>query len=188
MKKQIAIITVGVSGSGKSFWADEYIKKNDHFKVVNRDDIRSELFPYLHNGNCKNYYKAPDFRDMEKKVTMVHSELIDRYIDEGFSVIISDTNLSSGFRKNLTQHLISRGVRVEYKIFREELQTCIERDNIRIRKVGKDVILNQYARLVRFLKNYEEEISTIRLKERNKHSKDLANKPKNNRKTIFGGL
>lgn len=49
MKK--LIILVGISGSGKSTWATEYIQKNPDTLRINRDDIRKSLV-----GTLKNYY------------------------------------------------------------------------------------------------------------------------------------
>lgn len=37
------IITVGISGSGKSTWSTNFIKENPKYLRLNRDDIRKTL-------------------------------------------------------------------------------------------------------------------------------------------------
>lgn len=163
--KQLAIITIGVSGSGKSYWAENLVERNDKFRELNRDNIRSYLFPYLHNGNCVNYYKMPELKEREKVVTEHMNILIERAFNEGKNIIISDTNLNEHFRNEMVKMLQDIGFRVEYKIFTTDLPVCLERDSNRLRNVGNDVILSQYSRFITFLRNYEKEMKRLRLRE-----------------------
>ena len=47
--KRKMIITVGVSASGKTTWANQ----QEGFEIICRDTIRGVLFPEYHNGNYK---------------------------------------------------------------------------------------------------------------------------------------
>lgn len=163
MSKQVAIITVGISGSGKTYWAEQFCESNTHFRNINRDDIRSYLYPFQHSEeDTTPYYKDRGLKEREFQVTRHASTLIDRYLDEGMNIVISDTNLNQHFRYELVKYLIGRGVRVEYKIFTTDLTICLKRDEERSRKVGRDIILSQYNKLIHFLSNYESEIKYVR--------------------------
>ena len=35
-----AILTIGVSASGKTTWAEQFVKENEWWVNINRDDIR----------------------------------------------------------------------------------------------------------------------------------------------------
>mgnify|MGYP001789465942 FL=1 len=38
-----AVLTIGVSASGKSTWADEFVKENPSFQKIERDCIRKGI-------------------------------------------------------------------------------------------------------------------------------------------------
>ena len=85
-----AIITIGISASGKTTWAEFEATKTSS-KVICRDDIRRSLFSFSKWSD----YKFT--RDKEKKVSAVVKELLIECSTTGQSVILSDTNLNSGY-------------------------------------------------------------------------------------------
>jgi len=67
MKK--IVLTIGISGSGKSTFAHEQWKANPTgVVVVNRDSIRNLLFGFT-DQTIQEYYTRPDLNKIEKQVT-----------------------------------------------------------------------------------------------------------------------
>lgn len=44
MHKPQAILTVGISSSGKTTWAEKFVFENPSWVNINRDDVRFTLF------------------------------------------------------------------------------------------------------------------------------------------------
>src|ERR1035437_3369332 len=84
------IMTRGLPGSGKTFFAKEFIKKNPSFKRVNKDDLRL----MIDDGKWS--------KDKEKFIIEARDELVKISLDGGFSVIVDDTNLSPKHFAHLT--------------------------------------------------------------------------------------
>ena len=136
---QKIILTIGLSGSGKTFWAENFILAEKGWHNSNRDDLRFEL-----------YGKYDIKPNQENKVTEEQEKRIELALKEGKSIIVSDTNLNPKTQlrfKNLSEKF---NIELEYKSFLDvSLEVCIERDLKRSRSVGKDVIMNQHIRYVR---------------------------------------
>lgn len=131
-----AIITVGISASGKSTFADEMVEQG--WVKIERDVIRRELFNF-----CQwSEYKFT--RAKEQKVTDVVDQKISSAASEGKNIIISDTNLNPKFRKELVDYLESLHFEVEIKPFPISLKDAWKRDQNRMYSVGRDVIYKQY--------------------------------------------
>lgn len=133
-------ITVGVSGSGKSTWAHEQWK-NDPLNTVliNRDKIRELLFGYT-EANVSAHYSDPNIGKLEKQVTKYEDVLIHEALNEGKHVIVDATHL----RKQYIDRYEFWNVLVEIKLFDIALEEAVNRDNLRERKVGVDIIRKQY--------------------------------------------
>lgn len=160
-KAQHLILTVGISASGKSTWTKNKLVY-DKYREVNRDDIRSEFAPTLHSGDCKMYYEAPNLREMEDEVTKIQWYWINNYINDGYHVIISDTNLSEYIRNKFIKYAKEKGLYLEYEVFNIDLNLALEYDSNRERKVGKEVIMKQYRSFIRFLRRKDDELETFR--------------------------
>lgn len=79
MKKKV-ICTRGLSGSGKSFWAEKYIKDNPNTVIVSKDDIRKRLG--VSYGGKRN-----------PRVVQMRNELIMYHLSKGQNIIVADLNL-----------------------------------------------------------------------------------------------
>ena len=93
MQELKLVILRGLPASGKSSWADEYIKEHPNFVKVEKDQIRKngELFKggqYVHK------------RGDESIVLKERDRLVREAFRQGKSVISSDTNL---VQKHVTQ-------------------------------------------------------------------------------------
>lgn len=140
MKK--IVVTVGISGSGKSTFAHEQWKANPTgVVVVNRDKIRELLFSYSEES-IQEYYKRPDLNKLEKQVTKYEDTLINEALCEDKTVIVDATHLE---KKYLTRFEYWN-VLVEYKYFNIPREVAALRDSNRTRKVGAEIIKKQYEK------------------------------------------
>jgi predicted kinase len=132
MDNPTVILTIGLSGSGKSYWAKEYIKQHSNTKIVCKDDLRL----MLDNGK---YSKGN-----ENFVLKIRDAIILAAIEESKNIIVADTNLAPKHEERIRQ-LVKDKATVEIKSFLDvSIETCIKQDLQRLNSVGKDVILKQY--------------------------------------------
>ena len=138
------VITRGLPGSGKSSWADAWLRASTkQIRVrVNRDDIRMEL------GFDPTQTPDPDQEDL---VTQVSHGRIVAALRCGASVIVDDTNLPTG----RVCALRALGYRAHACVLVRDftgvpMTTCIQRDRARGaaggRSVGAEVIESMAAR------------------------------------------
>lgn len=133
-----AILTVGISASGKSTWARE--RANSHASCdINRDWIR---FNVVAPGATWATYKFTRAREAE--VTKIQEQMIMSAWGMGQDVTISDTNLSPKVRQRLTKMLTDIGYEVELKAFPVTFEEAYKRDNLRANGVGKDILYTQW--------------------------------------------
>ena len=69
------VITVGISASGKSTWANA----QENYRVICRDDIRGRLFPEYHQG---------DYKMTKMKESRVSAEALNEW-QSGHIIILS---------------------------------------------------------------------------------------------------
>lgn len=98
------ILTVGISGSGKSTYAKWLCDRHKNFREINRDDIRSNYAPNLHTGDCSIYYNSPNLIEMEREVDKILWDTLKDYTSNGLGVIISDTNLNREIRQEFISY------------------------------------------------------------------------------------
>ena len=136
MKK--VILTVGLPASGKSTWAKAQMTKNPgRYKRVNRDSLRLMLDNEQFNPK------------REKFITTAQRQLIVSALDEGFHVIVDDTNLNPKYISAFKE-LVKGKAEVEVKDFTDApLERCIEWYLKREASVGKDVIVRMYKQYLK---------------------------------------
>lgn len=132
-----AIITVGVSASGKSTFAAECVKQG--FTEINRDWIRFNLVKPGANWSNYKFNNAN-----ETQVSKIHGQMIMEAYGRGDNIVISDTNLNPARRLTLTEKLEGLGYNVEVRSFSVSRETAVKRDNLRANGVGQDVIYRQF--------------------------------------------
>lgn len=132
-----ALITVGVSCSGKSTYAAQLVEQHDYVEI-NRDYIR---FNVVAPGADWRNYKFTKAREAE--VTKVAEQLLmDSWAREK-NIVISDTNLKNGRREALIKKLEDLGYEVEVKVFHVTRDEAVKRDNYRLNGVGEGTIYKQ---------------------------------------------
>lgn len=127
------IILRGLPASGKSTWAKKLIDDNPgKYKRVSKDDLRAMMDDgHWSKGN-------------EKFILKTRDALILLALEQGYHVLIDDTNLLPKHEQTIRE--LVRGLAIiEIKDFTDvPLETCIERDRHRPNYVGEQVIRKMY--------------------------------------------
>lgn len=137
------IATRGLPGSGKTTWAEEFLKSvgAPGGMIVERDKLRGELFSDIDGIGTP---------DQEKQVTKAQYERIRMGLRFGLTVISSDTNLDDKRLRTLIGIAEDEEADVVIKDFRDvPLDVCLERNLNRSRHVPEDVIRNMYTKYVK---------------------------------------
>lgn len=138
-----AIITIGVSASGKSTFAKTL--NPVEWVELNRDNFRKAilvndgLMPFSEEGVKWGAWKWK----REKEVTQIIEQLLENAILAGKNIICSDTNLDRGRRESLIKRLEDAGYEVELKVFKISFEDACKRDALRMNGVGHSVIAKQ---------------------------------------------
>lgn len=161
---QELIICIGISGSGKSTWATNYIKENSNTLRINRDDIRKTLV-----GNLNGYYKKDNLNYIERDVTRLEEEFYKHLNLSRFNIIIDNTNLKESYINRWislsSSNKMDSEIKLKFKLFnislddaqrrvanREKMQTFEDLDYINKQ-------FEQYKQIKYFIeKNYEKYI------------------------------
>lgn len=139
MKK--AIISIGISASGKSTDADIWVNVDPVNRIeINRDKIRSELVE--RDGGVFSWDKWNWKREGE--VTKIEDSLIENAALQVKDIYVSNTNLNPKYRNPLINKLIRLGFDVEIREFPVALEEAWKRDAKRMNGVGHSVIAKQY--------------------------------------------
>lgn len=148
-----AIVTVGISGSGKSTWAQDLIRSRQEphglilgeiWHEINRDDIRFNHF-------CEGVRDWSKYKwKHEKKVTEIQNRLIARASEYHWNIIISDTNLNKKYRDDLVDNLERLGYEVEILEFDVDFEEAVRRDLLRPNSVGREVIYKQWLKWLEY--------------------------------------
>jgi predicted kinase len=133
MKK--IILTVGLPASGKTTWATQFVKSNPDYVNICKDDLRLMLHGTLQPKNQK-----------EKFVHEVQRSLIWKAISLDKNVILSDTFLNLKTRNEIFDIFSNKDLfDVQIKDFRDvPVSVCLERNELRKKKVPRNVILGMY--------------------------------------------
>jgi len=144
-----AIVTVGISASGKSTFANAWVQAAPHWNraEINRDMIRRELM--RKDGNEFSWEKWNWKR--EKEVTIIATTAINNCVSNGYDIIVSDTNLNQARRIELIKQLTGMGFRVTVKDFPVTLEDAWKRDAKRPDGVGHSVIAEQYEKWLEYI-------------------------------------
>lgn len=143
MKHPILKILIGISGSGKSTWAREFVAKNDKWCIVSRDDFR---YAWQNKGVVDE--------KLENLITDMVERSIESLVNRGYNVIYDATNLKASYINKIA-NIVRHTARVEYQIFDVPKEIAIQRDSLRERKVGKYVIERQYQQYLTLLDSFD---------------------------------
>ena len=133
------IVCCGISGSGKSTWAKEYVDSHPNSIIVSRDNLRLLLF----GENEDAYYRSSKFSTREKTVSQYQALLTKNALLMGHTVVLDNTNLRAEY---ITAALASvpSNTLVYFKTFDITVEEALERINTRPRKINPDVVSTQF--------------------------------------------
>lgn len=130
-------ITRGLPASGKSTYAKNLATQKS-FKRINKDDLRMMLDNSVYS------------KTNEKFIIEVRNSLILSSLNNGFNVIVDDTNLNNIHIEQIEELVKGKAIVKIIDFTDIPLEVCIERDKERVNSVGEKVILDMYNK---FLKN-----------------------------------
>lgn len=121
-------VLVGLPSSGKTTWAVNNRQKSEI--IISRDDVRLANYGVLYGPPID-----------ENFVTKVQRQQIIGALENGFSIIVADTNLTRSNVQRIVDLAAQFAVPVEYIYFEKPVQTLIDYDKNRgPRSVGERVI------------------------------------------------
>jgi len=162
------IVLIGVSASGKSYYAHNYVKQHPNTIIVSRDSLRMQLFGYSESNLC-NYYLNPKekIKQFESIVTKFQDDLIYSAIERNFDVIIDNTHLTEDYIK----HYKNFGSIIQLEVIGKNIAEDIlcYRNFMRTKRVSEDIIKKQLHEFKKILeskifdeiKEFNEELEDI---------------------------
>jgi predicted kinase len=106
------IICVGISGSGKSTWSENFMALNPSFLRINRDDIRRVLVK-----NLVGYYNSKRVSYVEPIVNTIEYDMFLRLSAKEADIIIDNTNLTRDYIKNWIKISEFNNYDIKFKLF-----------------------------------------------------------------------
>ena len=82
------ILLVGPPGCGKTTWAKLYVQEHIA-KRINRDDLREMMYKKEDDGLGKPIFTSAD----EKVIKRIRNYTIESWLQQGYDVVVDDTNL-----------------------------------------------------------------------------------------------
>lgn len=131
------IFTKGLIASGKSTWAKQFVKDNQSYKRVSRDDLRHMLSSYTFNDTN------------ETIVSIMEKQIVLKLLAEGCNIIIDAQHLNEKYIEDWKSFITKNSGRIaefEIKEFPITLGEAIERDKKRDFVIGEKVIKQTWKR------------------------------------------
>jgi predicted kinase len=148
------IITRGLPGSGKSTWAKAFASLAGNVAIVERDELRMQLFGSYWTGKQED----------EERVTRLQDKLVRSYLAEGTRVVISDTHLPDRSVKKWLKLGAELGVPVSTQEFRHVplaqvlIQNSERAGGLNTKFVDPEVITDKYERFIKG-RNLDKEVT-----------------------------
>lgn len=149
MNRPTLILLCGIPGSGKTTYAERYIKEHPDTVHLSSDKIREELW-----GNEATQ------GDNNQVFSLMQSRAIEA-LNNGQDVVYDATNVTRKDRSYIIT-LCPKFAKIECHVIWASIETCIERDAARERTVGKEVIDKMLKRFQ--APYYDEGIDEIKIK------------------------
>lgn len=148
MKK--LILTVGMSCSGKTSWASEFVSNRSDWDNINRDEVRFGLFTY----GERDWTAYKFTKKNEKRVTDICDVYAESCVNNGLNIIISDTNLSEKTRNKWKDFAKKHNYLYEEKAFPIEWEEAVKRNNQREGGISRNILWSQYLKMNEYLGKY----------------------------------
>lgn len=139
------IILVGISGSGKTTFAQNLLKQNNKFIRFNRDDFRTQFF-----GNIHKYFERNDLHTWEQLISNLEYFSFNQAIKNDYKIIFDNTNLKVSYINRWLDLLDDNNIPYVFKFFDCDIPTAVER----VSKRDDTIVDIKYIK--RQYKNYKE--------------------------------
>ena len=142
------LVLQGLPASGKSTYAVKWVNEDpEHRLRINQDSIRRMFGKYWLEDKIQ-------LKKRESITSNITMELLKQSMFNQFDIVLDNMNLNSkilGTIENYVNYFNIKytdlqAYKIEYKLFKEPLQTLIDRDSKRDISVGANVITNLYNR------------------------------------------
>lgn len=151
------IVTVGIAGSGKSYWSKEFVKNNSDWRIVSTDVLRKQL-----TGDVSN-------QSQNKDVWRIAYAELESYLSDNINVIFDSTACNISTVKKFIEIANKYKTKIEFKVFycdpklaykviESDIEAGIDRSD-----VPYDVIQKQYKNFKETVKYLKENKYTIRI-------------------------
>ncbi len=147
---QHVLILIGISGSGKSTFAKQFVQDNPSYLRLNRDDLRRSIVPVP----LGEFWKWDDKRKnrIERLVSELEKSALLSALESGWNVVMDNTHLRQRYITEILkvvdkQATAKQSIDVSFQVIDVPLNTAIERDQARSDVVGEAVIRDQHSRL-----------------------------------------
>lgn len=127
MNRPKLIILVGPPGAGKTTYARKYVEENRNTMHLSSDVIRKDL------------WGDESIQGDNNEVFSIMQDKAMKELNNGLNVIYDATNMTRKDRSYIIS-LCPKFVQIEAHIVWAPIETCIKRDSVRNRTVGKEVI------------------------------------------------
>ena len=139
MNDKMLVITIGMSGSGKSTWAESYTRNRGNWVELNRDNVRF-------NFGKKDWTKYKFTNKNEKQVTKTIGEQALKAVECSMSIIISDTNLKAKIRQKWITFAKEHDYQVITKEFPITWEEAMQRNQQREGGIALNILRSQWER------------------------------------------
>lgn len=138
-------ILCGVSGSGKSTWANNFIKDNPYTKYISRDLIRFRFLECIDNVDLRQNPTDFDYFSHENAVYNQFVTEINKSVKINEITIADATHINEKSRNKLVNK-ITEEVEIICVYFVTSLDECLKRNSFRtgVHKVPDEVIKRQF--------------------------------------------
>lgn len=127
MTEKVAVICIGISGSGKTTWVKRFLKNNSNYIRVNRDSLRESI-----TGTYKvDYYKNKNIKFLESLVTNITSEIYTNCVLNDIPIIDDNTNLNLERLQTLIKKLSRANYKIKFRLFDTNLEEARRKVYIR---------------------------------------------------------
>ncbi len=150
--QQVLIIT-GISGSGKSTFARQFVQEHPNWIRINRDDLRKSILHVSLNEYWK--WHSDKRHRIEILVNGLQKTLMQEALDRGWNILIDNTHIKQKYINEIIRQIEGYAVEIRFKLLDVSLEEAIERDRIREDVVGEEIIREQYEKLQILRKNFD---------------------------------
>lgn len=158
------IMLIGLPASGKSTYAQEYVKQHDNCVTISSDSIRKEL------------YGSEEIQGVSSEIFDIMRKRTKKNLKKGINVIYDATNINYKMRIDFLNQLSKiKDLRKIANLIYTSYNECIENNNKRERNVPEEVIERMYKNF--YIPYYYEgwdEINIIHIDEYQKYNKSIS--------------